>query len=233
MTQCTRPPPAHSKDLHSSIVAAFRTLKLWLVNHPYLLKDKECIATVLEVTEQGISGSKSRAKPMEDPVSKEEKRANPASRRVRDAAENLLSCILEQVEYFPSACGPESLSTLLDEASLIQHCNSFNGEIMPMSEAVQQFRYFVVDNSTILAILEEPLGNDQEPQPTVTVLLRTCSNRSAWTMQLRQLPRHKSGVKTSRVDPGRPLPLGETGAKPTTQPKFFPDSIDRIPLCKA
>lgn len=165
---------------------------------------------------------------------KEEKVCNPASRRVRDAAEDLLSCILEQVDYFPSACGAESLSSLLDEVSLLQHCNSLNGEILPMSEAVQNFRYFVVDNSTILAILEEPLGNEQDPQPTVTILLRTCSNRSAWTMQLRQLPRHKSGVnKTSRMDPGRPLPLGEQGTKTNTQPKFFPDSIDRIPLCKA
>ena len=189
---------------------------------------------------------------------KEEKICNPASRRVRDAAEDLLSCILEQVDYFPSVCGAESLSSLLDEVSLLQHCNSLNGEILPMSEAVQNFRYFVVDNSTIMAILEEPLGNEQvredkvgsfvldqlklkrgllslqDPQPMVTVLLRTCSNRSAWTMQLRQLPRHKSGVnKTSRMDPGRPLPLGEQGTKTNTQPKFFPDSIDRIPLCKA
>lgn len=92
---------------------------------------------------------------------KEEKVCNPASRRVRDAAEDLLSCILEQVDYFPSACGAESLSSLLDEVSLLQHCNSLNGEILPMSEAVQNFRYFVVDNSTIMAILEEPLGNEQ------------------------------------------------------------------------
>ena len=38
VTQCSRPPPAHSKDLHSSIVAAFRCLQTWLLAHPYLLK---------------------------------------------------------------------------------------------------------------------------------------------------------------------------------------------------
>jgi hypothetical protein len=27
--------------------------------------------------------------------------------------------------------------------------------------AVDRFRYFVVENSTVLALLEEPLGNDQ------------------------------------------------------------------------
>ncbi len=31
VAQCSRPPPAHSKDLHSSIVAAFQCCKIWLV----------------------------------------------------------------------------------------------------------------------------------------------------------------------------------------------------------
>ena len=57
IAQCSRPPPAHSKDLHSSIVAAFHCCKTWLLHHPYLLQDKECISTVLEVIEFGISGN--------------------------------------------------------------------------------------------------------------------------------------------------------------------------------
>ena len=52
--QCSRPPPAHSRDLHSSIVAAFQTCTTWLLHHPYLLQDKECLATVAEVAELGI-----------------------------------------------------------------------------------------------------------------------------------------------------------------------------------
>lgn len=36
--QCWRPPPAHSKDLHSSIVAAFNCLTTWLTAHPQLLQ---------------------------------------------------------------------------------------------------------------------------------------------------------------------------------------------------
>ncbi len=235
VTQCSRPPPAHSKDLHSSIVAAFRCLQTWLLCHSYLLQDRECIATVMEVAEQGISGSKSRNKASDEPILKENKVLSPASGRVRDAAEALLTSILEQVDYFPSACGAESISSLLDEVTLLKHCNVQNpDETLPMAEAVQNFRYFVVDNSTVLAILEEPLGNDQEPQPTVTILLRTCANRSAWTMQLRQLPRHKAGLlKNTQVNPGRPLPLGETSSGQNGQPKFFPESIDQIPLCKA
>ena len=126
------------------------------------------MATVTEVAEQGISGSKSKNKASDEPIMKEDKLLQPASRRVRDAAEALLTCIMEQVDFFPSVAGPESVSSLLDESTLLKLCNCQNGEVLPMSEAVQSFRFFVVDNSTILSILEEPLGNEQEPQPTVS-----------------------------------------------------------------
>ena len=236
VTQCSRPPPAHSKDLHSSIVAAFQALVTWLVHHPYLLQDKECLPTVLEVAELGISGTKSQNKASDPAVVKEDKELSPASRRVRDAAEHLLSVVLEQVGYFPSSCGAESLSTLLDEASLLSQCNSWSGDQAAISraESVQAFRYFVIDQSVILGILEEPMANDQEAQPTVTVLIRCPSNKAAWTVQLRHLPRHKSGqIPGPGNNPGRPMAMDDQGVRNDTRPCFFPDSIDRIPLCAA
>lgn len=186
--QCSRPPPAHSKDLHSTIVAAFQCASAWLMQHPYLLQDKDCLTTVLEVVELGISGTKSAGKPGESIKLKEEKELKPASMRVRDAAEALLTIILEQViqrfceiderdqlrcfkvGYFPSECGPQSSSSLLDEISLYKYCDSnpSEGENVTHEQAVQKFKYFVTENSTIIALLEEPLGNDQDPQPTVT-----------------------------------------------------------------
>lgn len=42
------------------IVAAFHCLTLWLVEHDFLMHDKECLQGVLEVVELGISGSKSQ-----------------------------------------------------------------------------------------------------------------------------------------------------------------------------
>ena len=233
MTQCSRPPQAHSKDLHSSIVAAFQTLVTWLVHHPYLLGDKECLPTVLEVAELGISGTKSQNKASDVPLLKEDKELSPASRRVRDAAEHLLSVVLEQVGYFPNACGAESLSTLLDESSLLMQCSSWAGDRITTAEAVQAFRYFVIDQSVILGILEEPLGNDQDPQPTVTVLIRCPSNKAAWTLQLRHLPRHKSGQVQRSANPGRPMAMEDQRVRNDARPCFFPDSIDRIPLCAA
>lgn len=147
------------------------------MQHPYLLQDKDCLTIVLEVVELGISGSKSNGKQGDGVKLKDEKELKPASMRVRDAAETLLTIILEQVGYFPSECGPQSSSSLLDEIALYKYCNSnpISGvgcgttlNSITQEQAVQKFRYFVTENSTILALLEEPLGNDQDPQPTVT-----------------------------------------------------------------
>ena len=59
-SQCSRPAPNHSRDLHTLIVAAFKCIQLWLAEHHRLLYDKECLYYVLEVVELGISGSKSQ-----------------------------------------------------------------------------------------------------------------------------------------------------------------------------
>ncbi|XP_056640565.1 ral GTPase-activating protein subunit beta isoform X3 [Diorhabda sublineata] len=232
ISQCSRPPQAHSKDLHSTIVAAFQCCSVWLLEHPYLLRDKDCLTTVLEVAELGISGTKSVGKPGEPIKMKEEKDLKPASMRVRDAAENLLTCILEQVSYFPSECGPESVSSLLDELSLLKHCNSWPTACNVQSAAVEKFRYFITEGSVMVALLEEPLGNDQDPQPTVTLLVRGPFGRHAWTMQLRHLPRHKSGTQHHVHNAWRPVAMQETPLKPAAKQKYFPDGVDRVLQCK-
>ena len=225
--QCSRPPPAHSRDLHSSIVAAFQTSTTWLVHHPYLLQDKECLDTVLEVAELGISGSKS-SNPR---VMKEEKELQPASRRVREAGEHLLSVVLEQVGFFPSACGAACLSPQLEEQD-VAHCHTLLARELTHAEAVKAFRYFAIDQSVVLAILEESLGFSEDP--TVTVLVRCPSSKAAWTLQLRHLPRHKSSQMQRSPNPRRPIEvMEEQGSKAETAPTFFPDSIDKIPLCQA
>ncbi|KAF7287226.1 hypothetical protein GWI33_002045 [Rhynchophorus ferrugineus] len=230
--QCSRPPPAHSKDLHSTIVAAFHCCSVWLCEHPYLLKDKDCLTTVLEVAELGVSGSKSAGKIGETTKMKEEKELKPASMRVRDAAENLLTCILEQVSYFPNQCGPESISSLLNEISLLRQCSSSNASYNDLSNAVEKFRYFVTEGSVMLALLEEPLGNDQDPQPTVTLLIRGPFGRHTWTMQLRHLPRHKSGIKSYSSNACRPVAMQDAPVRTTVKQKYFPDGVDRVQQCQ-
>ncbi|XP_077290167.1 ral GTPase-activating protein subunit beta isoform X2 [Arctopsyche grandis] len=210
--QCSRPPPAHSRDLHSSVVAAYHCLAAWL--RAPLLADPECLATVMEVVELGISGSKSIGKPGESLKMKDEKELKPVSMRVRDAAENLLALILEQVGGFPSACGSASLGSLLDERTLARHCTP------SIKSATHRFRYFVADDSTLLALLEEPLANDQDPQPTLTVILRGAFGRHAWTLQLRQLARSRAGGRVGASKGTRPVTFWEP--PPTAPPTCSP-----------
>ena len=42
--QAMKDRPQHNKDLHTSIVAALRTLLMWINAHPYLLGNKVSIA---------------------------------------------------------------------------------------------------------------------------------------------------------------------------------------------
>lgn len=184
------------------------------------------------MAELGVSGTKSVGKPGEEVKMKEDKELKPVSMRVRDAAENLLILILEQVGYFPSECGPESVSSLLDEMALLQHCNSCPTDCSNQEKAVEKFRYFVSEGSVMLALLEEPLGNDQDPQPTVTVLIRGPFGRHAWTMQLRHLPRHRSGTKYHATNLGRPVVMHDAPSRPEIKQKYFPDSVERVSQCK-
>ena len=99
------------------------------------------------------------------------------SQRVHDAAEGLLSVIMDRVvshetslpachsfgrsEFqgsFPPPCGPESLCSLLDEESLLNLIQDGDGVL---SDEHLRFRYYVIDGTTIVALLEQALCNDE------------------------------------------------------------------------
>ncbi|CAG7818479.1 unnamed protein product [Allacma fusca] len=230
--QCSRPPPAHSKDLHSSIVAAFQCVTTWLTSHPFLLEDKESLSTVLEVVEYGISGTKSVGKPGEPIKYKDEKNQNPVSLRVRDAAEALLAVIFEQVG---GQCINDSVKppALVDEFTLLaQVCSPGS---LTKQEVINHFRYYVIDHSILIAMLEEPLVNDQDPQPTVTAVLRGPTGKHSWSLQLRYMARNKgkSFGSSPGNNPGRPLPMNDVGIRHEIQQRYFPENADRISTCKA
>jgi hypothetical protein len=92
------------------------------------------------------------------------------------------------------------------------------------------------DNITVTLILDGSnlccCGSISDPQPTVTVLIRGPSGRHAWTMQLRHLPRHKSGTKYHAPNPGRPVPMADVGVSHDVKHRYFPENVDRIPQCK-
>ncbi|XP_041060503.1 ral GTPase-activating protein subunit beta isoform X8 [Carcharodon carcharias] len=223
--QCSRPAPFHSRDLHSMIVAAFQCLCAWLTEHPDMLNEKDCLIEVLEIVELGISGSKSKSSDQEVRY-KGDKEPNPASMRVKDAAEATLTCIMQLLGAFPSPSGPASPCSLLNEETLIKYSRL-------TSTSKNHFRYFVLDNSIILAMLEQPLGNDQNPCPSVTVLIRGMSGRHAWTMQLYHQPRGSRASQKAFVPEPHPPPKDDVGIKYNVKHRPFPEEVDKIPFVKA
>nr|XP_029538464.1 ral GTPase-activating protein subunit beta-like isoform X1 [Oncorhynchus nerka] len=224
--QCSRPAPLHSRDLHSMIVAAFQCLCVWLTEHPDMLNEKDCLIEVLEIVELGISGSKSKTSDQEVRY-KGDKEHNPASMRVKDAAEATLSCIMQVLGAFPSPSGPASPCSLLNEDTLIKYSRL-------TSTSRKNFRYFVLDNSVILAMLEQPLGNEQNPCPSVTMLIRGMSGRHAWTMQLFHQPRGaRASQKQVFIPESRPTPKNDVGIRLNVKHRPFPEEVDKIPFVKA
>ncbi|XP_036805792.1 ral GTPase-activating protein subunit beta isoform X5 [Oncorhynchus mykiss] len=223
--QCSRPAPLHSRDLHSMIVAAFQCLCVWLTEHPDMLNEKDCLIEVLEIVELGISGSKSKTSDQEVRY-KGDKEHNPASMRVKDAAEATLSCIMQVLGAFPSPSGPASPCSLLNEDTLIKYSRL-------TSTSCKNFRYFVLDNSVILAMLEQPLGNEQNPCPSVTMLIRGMSGRHAWTMQLFHQPRGARASQKVFIPESRPTPKNDVGIRLNVKHRPFPEEVDKIPFVKA
>ncbi|TRY57786.1 hypothetical protein DNTS_012048 [Danionella cerebrum] len=224
--QCSRPAPLHSRDLHSMIVAAFHCLCVWLTEHPDMLNQKDCLIEVLEIVELGISGSKSKTGEQEVKY-KGDKEHNPASMRVKDAAEATLSCIMQVLGAFPSPSGPASPCSLLNEDTLIRYSRL-------TSSSHSNFRYFVLDNSVILAMLEQPLGNEQNPCPSITMLIRGVSGRHAWTMQLFHQPRGaRANQKQVFAPESRPAPKNDVGIRFNVKHRPFPEEVDKIPFVKA
>ncbi|XP_061688334.1 ral GTPase-activating protein subunit beta [Syngnathoides biaculeatus] len=170
--QCSRPPPLHSRDLHSIIVVAFHCLSIWLTRHPDILEDQECLLELLEIVELGVSGSKSRQE--EEVRCREQKELNPVSLRVKEAAEATLNCIMQVSGASPF------LGSSLDEDALIG-CSG------PDDSNLKKFRYFALDASVILGFLEPEKGS--APCPSLTVLIRGQFSSHSWNFQHRLQPR--------------------------------------------
>ncbi|XP_030068303.1 ral GTPase-activating protein subunit beta isoform X3 [Microcaecilia unicolor] len=225
--QCSRPAPLHSRDLHSMIVAAFQCLCVWLTEHPNMLNEKDCLKEVLEIVELGISGSKSKNHEQQEVRYKGDKEPNPASMRVKDAAEATLTCIMQLLGAFPPPSGPASPCSLVNEATLIKcsHLPTLNKS---------SFRYFVLDNSVILAMLEQPLNTEQNNRcPSITVLIRGMSGRHAWAMQLCHLPRSARANQKLFLPESRPQPKNNVGIRYSVKHRPFPEEVDKIPFVKA
>lgn len=195
--QCSRPPPAHSRDMHSTIVAAYQCLAVWFYNHPSLLSDENCMSILMEVIELGVSGQKSKTVSINPAVgvatqtivSKGEKLLKPSSMRVREAAEALLNVCLVRTCHD----GIQNIAlcdTTLDENTLIQAfglniCKSINKQAQNQSqvshtlEPYKSFKYFSDENSIIFSFLES-YNHELSNQDYVICLMRTPFGKHCW-----------------------------------------------------
>lgn len=191
----------HTKEMHSVIVAAYNCLIMLLIKKPNLLRDKQCLQTVTNCIEIGISGSSSY--PSDQKIREENKESNstnstssvtvsttlmksekelkPASLRVKEAAESVLCFIMEYTSNFNSQ--PDTVA----DSTRIQLNEKVLGEIT--KENLGKFKYFAIDGSLIVAVLDKSLLNTPSSNyPTVTVLLRGSFTCQAWSLHLRNSP---------------------------------------------
>ena len=229
-TLVCQPPRAHSRDLHSMIVAAYHCLLAWTTCNHRLLFEQEPLHAVLDVCELGLTGSKSVSKSRDDEESTKnlrgEKEFRPVSRRVLEAAEMVLYSILEHLGAFPPPMGPGSVSSMLDEASLLSAAKQNHRNVQP-------FRYYAADSTTLLGVLPCPVQSGCE-LPTLTIILRGPSGRHTWTMQLRQVPCHAQAQLTQQLAPvPRPEPHLDPAPEiaPPRQP--WPDVVKAMPVTEA
>ena len=174
--QCYKPPPAHSKDLHSSIILAFQTVTRWLFFSPSLLRRPDCLRNVLEITELAMSGSRSERTDL-----KENKKPSPVSQRVSRAAEELLSSVMGHVGYFPPTSLSEKASTGLSEETLR------TGD--PWAPPSDHFKYYFCDKNYILAV-SKTSAEEEHSRNTTIAIFRSASGKTVWKFS--QSPPHLS-----------------------------------------
>ena len=161
-----------------------------LASDPQLLDDKECLNTVLEITELAMSGAKSRKGSSECPAYKEDKKLSPVSLRVSCAAEELLSSILQRVGHSSDSCSPEELfiNNPLDE----EHVASDLGNVAcdPWFRPTEGFKYYLCDDNLIIAVTKECNLTSEELSSPVssTVILRGPSGKTSWQFKQNNIP---------------------------------------------
>ncbi|KAK0395362.1 hypothetical protein QR680_001246 [Steinernema hermaphroditum] len=129
-TQLMKPPMYHSRDLHSSVVAAFSSLTIWLCSAPMLTEVEPYLLTVAETIELGLMGDKHL----------EAEKRKPASQRVYEAAECLFYTLFAVV-------GQRKPDEIVDERRLLYKYG-------PDAINTTRFKHFIIHQNTIVSLHE-------------------------------------------------------------------------------
>ncbi|KRY55092.1 Ral GTPase-activating protein subunit beta, partial [Trichinella britovi] len=209
-SQLALPSRVHSRDLHSTIVAAFSFLENLLIRFPTLLNNEACLQAVCHMVELGLYGCVVEVENL-DNVQK-----RPASQRVHDAADQLLHSMFTRVgESF------ETVSRFEDEDFLLENITD---QLIRKNE---NFLY-VLYNSCIFCVTEPHYltGNSNDHTNETALVLRTPSvMASCHRFHLETSPDHNAKSV--------PRPMGvklESLRRPV--PVFNPSMPENVPNCK-
>jgi len=199
----------HRRELHSTIVAAFRCVSRWLKLHPELLDDSKFLYYLMEILELGISGKKSRNANKVD-TAKHEKLSEPVSGRVRHAAEEVLHLIFQR----------NITDSQVDESVLNSDTLEF---------------YYLYGNA-LVTVCECP---SESQNPCVIMIVRHPGGRTAWKMEheltsgetsppiVKQVPLDEFKMEPIHYPSARTVPIG-TERIPRVQADFSIPSIEGV-----
>nr|CDJ92369.1 Protein D2085.5, isoform h [Haemonchus contortus] len=183
-TQLNKPPPLHSKDLHSTVVAAYNSIAVWLNAAPILAECESVLNTVAEAVQLGVTGSKRKDSAPDD--------CKAASKRVLEAAEYLMYSLFSVVG--------RTGQTICDERRLLYTYG-------PAAIDTTKFLHVIVNGDTLLSLHEAShIKELADGCPCVLYIRRSpMQPASAGVAKLRP---HPDGYKPEQQQP--PAPLSST-----------------------
>ncbi|KAF1764940.1 hypothetical protein GCK72_004891 [Caenorhabditis remanei] len=209
--QLNKPPPMHSKDLHSTVVAAYNAVAVWLTASPLLAECVGVLGTVCDVIQLGVTGSKSSPdlqKSRADAV-----KPKAASQRVLEAAEALMYTLFCVVGRKP---GP-----LRDEKRLLHKYGSDRINI-------SKFLHVLVNGDTLLSLHEASHIEDIPSDSASIVYVRRSPMQGANTGVAKLRPKPEN----YQPDVGAP-PMTPMSAISTTDGFEASDSSSKLSLTSA
>uniref|UniRef100_A0A915JX14 Rap-GAP domain-containing protein n=1 Tax=Romanomermis culicivorax TaxID=13658 RepID=A0A915JX14_ROMCU len=222
--QLSKPPPAHSRDLHSTVVGAYYCLETLLVNSPDVLKSENCLRKVCDVVQLGMTGTKAESPSADDLDIRTNK--NPASQRVYDAAEQLLHTLFNRINQpFVMCSSPEDEDLVLSKAFK----NSDNIKI----------RYFLIEETAILGLTN--ISTDDDAPSTALVVRSPFDRASCWIVKFKNVEDGKPSVpnvvqrpqgedvQTMKFEPFDYFPAEVNKLEKLTIDKAFPAELENTP----
>ncbi|KAJ5070469.1 hypothetical protein M0811_10941 [Anaeramoeba ignava] len=167
----TNPTRLTQEETDTKVCGLFEVIGDFLVNSQWIYEYPSIINEIFIAIETCI----------QEPSIDKKKKKTMQSEVISDSAFMLFNHLLRSVGNFPLPIGPTRLSTLVDETQIIQKFNLSHDDL------VQKTRYFVHDDSRIVALFECPPETEDE-EPYTIIIIRDLTGRYAWKVRFRILP---------------------------------------------